>query len=90
MEWDGRKMPMFSRERVLVPQPLYRVTTKIKGKWMPQYVCTHPVGDCPHPNEALSTKGTNQFGTRIRCMACGELLQEQKVIKDHMKYYIPP
>ena len=87
--WDGRRLPPFSSTQVLVPQPLHRVTTKVNRRWLPQYVATQREGDCTHPREALSTHGTNQVGQRIRCMACGKLLQQQKLIKDHMITWKP-
>ena len=56
---------------VLVPQP-YR---RDGGKQGARYVLRTMPGElCRHPVDALSAHGSNQYGLRLRCMACDELL----------------
>ena len=67
-------------DRVLVPQPLVRMTPRKPGGkgFYPQYVAV--AGDlrtCSHPPEAISLHGSNQFGQRQCCMACNALLVAQ-------------
>ena len=68
-------VPAATKDHVLVPQPLHRIVPKVGRRSVPQYVVKQVKGDCSHPKEALSTKGTNQFGQRITCMACGSVLK---------------
>ena len=39
-----------------------------------RYVERMPEASCRHPADALSSHGSNQFGLRLRCMACDTLL----------------
>ena len=61
--------------RVLVPQPQLRTSRRVGGRWEPQYVARVVPGTvCEHRPEGVSMQGTNQFGIRLRCMACDTLL----------------
>eukprot|EP00974_Lingulodinium_polyedra_P096057 9309483-Lingulodinium_polyedra.AAC.1 len=70
--------PAVPPEYARAPQPLVHNTPKkAKGGHEPQYARRALAAERSHPQEAISLHGSNQFGKRMRCMACHTLLLAQ-------------
>ena len=65
-------------EFVRVPQPLTHVGPRGRRGYPPQFVRKADPSSCQHPDQAISCHGSNQFGRRMRCMACDTLILGQK------------
>jgi hypothetical protein len=61
-------------DTVLVPNPLVKPTPRM-GMKAERRVAKVEVDHCKHPSEALSEKGSNQYGLRLTCMACGTVVR---------------